>query len=152
MVNNTPRPLFTPQKDQVPILQVGGWGPGPIWTGRTSRPHRDSIPDRPARSQSLYWLSYPVDCSAGSNKKFRINGLGSRCWRRCIHTGIHVGYIPDTHGGWQSKSFTKMWRPSQWDLCSCRAERIQQQNSGYQPRQRWAKNNVLDSLKTTDHK
>jgi hypothetical protein len=24
-----------------------------------SRPHRDSIPDRPARSQSLYRLSYP---------------------------------------------------------------------------------------------
>jgi hypothetical protein len=25
-----------------------------------SRPHRDSIPDRPARSQSLYRLSYPA--------------------------------------------------------------------------------------------
>jgi len=24
-----------------------------------SRPHRDSIPDRPARSESLYQLSYP---------------------------------------------------------------------------------------------
>ena len=32
-------------------------GPGPVWTGRKSRPHRDSIPDRPARSQSLYRLS-----------------------------------------------------------------------------------------------
>ena len=38
---------------------IGGWvGPGPVWTGRKSRPHRDSIPDRPARSQSLYRLSY----------------------------------------------------------------------------------------------
>ena len=26
--------------------------PGPVWTGGKSRPHRDSIPDRPARSQS----------------------------------------------------------------------------------------------------
>jgi len=26
--------------------------PGSIWTGGKSRPHRDSIPDRPARSQS----------------------------------------------------------------------------------------------------
>jgi hypothetical protein len=25
-----------------------------------SRPHQDSIPDRPARSQSLYGLSYPA--------------------------------------------------------------------------------------------
>ena len=25
-------------------------GPGPVWTGEKSRPHRDSIPDRPARS------------------------------------------------------------------------------------------------------
>ena len=29
-------------------------GPGPVWTGGKSRPHRDSIPDRPARGQSLY--------------------------------------------------------------------------------------------------
>ena len=28
--------------------------------GIESRPHRDSIPDRPARSQSLYRLSYPA--------------------------------------------------------------------------------------------
>ena len=30
-----------------------------MWTGGKSRPHRDSIPVRPARSQSLYRLSYP---------------------------------------------------------------------------------------------
>ena len=34
--------------------------PGPIWTGGKSRPHRDSILDRPAHSQSLYRLSYPA--------------------------------------------------------------------------------------------
>jgi len=32
---------------------------GPVWTDGKSRPHRDSIPDRPGRSQSLYQLSYP---------------------------------------------------------------------------------------------
>ena len=32
---------------------TGGGGPQGC-----SRPHRDSIPDRPARGQSLYWLSY----------------------------------------------------------------------------------------------
>jgi len=39
-----------PRKDPVPILQEAGWAPGPVWTGGKSRPHRDSIPDRPARS------------------------------------------------------------------------------------------------------
>jgi len=44
----------------VPILQEAGWALGPVWTGGKSRPHRDSIPDHPSRSQSLYRLSYPV--------------------------------------------------------------------------------------------
>jgi len=51
---------FPPWKDPVPILQKAGWAPGPVWTGGKSRPHRDSIPDLPARSQSLYQLSYPA--------------------------------------------------------------------------------------------
>ena len=50
MVSSTPRPHFTPGKDPVPILQEAGRAPGPVWTGGKSRPHRDSIPDRPARS------------------------------------------------------------------------------------------------------
>ena len=58
VVSSTPRPYFTSGKDPVPILQEAGWAPGPVWTGGNSRPHRDSIPDRPARSQSLYRLSY----------------------------------------------------------------------------------------------
>ena len=37
---------------------MNGWAPGPAWTGGKSRPLRDSIPDRPSRSQSLYRLSY----------------------------------------------------------------------------------------------
>ena len=60
VVSTTPRPHFTPSKDPVHILQEAGWAPGPVWMGGKSRPHRDSIPDRPARSQSLYRLSYPA--------------------------------------------------------------------------------------------
>ena len=63
MVSSTPRLHFTPGKDSVPIVQEAGWAPGPIWTGGKSRPHRDSIPDRPARSRSLYRLSYPAHSS-----------------------------------------------------------------------------------------
>jgi len=32
-VSVTPRPLFTPGKDPVPIVQEAGWAPGPVWTG-----------------------------------------------------------------------------------------------------------------------
>ena len=60
VVSSTPRPHFTPGKDPVPILQEAGWAPGSVWTGGKSRPHRDSIPDRPAPSQSLYRLNYPA--------------------------------------------------------------------------------------------
>ena len=60
VVSSKPRPHFNTGKDPVPILQEAGWSPGPVWTGGKSRPHLDSIPDRPARSQSLYRLSYPA--------------------------------------------------------------------------------------------
>ena len=33
VVSVTPRPLFTPEKDPVPILQETEWAPGPVWTG-----------------------------------------------------------------------------------------------------------------------
>jgi len=49
-----PRPLFTPGKDPVPIVQEAGWAPGPVWTGT----EKSRSPERPARSQSLYRLSY----------------------------------------------------------------------------------------------
>jgi len=60
VVSNTPRPHFTPGKDPVPILQEAGWAPGPVWTGAKSRPHRDSIPDRPALSRYTDWATRPT--------------------------------------------------------------------------------------------
>ena len=35
-VSVKPRPLFTPRKDPVPIVQEAGWAPGPVWTGAES--------------------------------------------------------------------------------------------------------------------
>jgi hypothetical protein len=54
------RPLSTSGKDRVPIVQETGWAPGTVWTG-VENLARTGIrsPDRPARSQSLYRLSYP---------------------------------------------------------------------------------------------
>ena len=54
------RPGHTLPPGKIPILQYAGWAPGPVLTSEKSRPHRDLIPDRPARIQSLYRLSYPV--------------------------------------------------------------------------------------------
>ena len=41
----------TSGKDPVPIVQEAGWTTGPARNGEKSRPHGDSIPDRPACSQ-----------------------------------------------------------------------------------------------------
>jgi hypothetical protein len=60
MIRVTPRPR--PEKG--PPVQEAGWTPGPGWTRRLEeksfRLYRDRprSPGRPARSQTLYWLSY----------------------------------------------------------------------------------------------
>jgi len=60
-VSVTPRPLFTPGKDLVPIVQEAGWAPGPVWTGAENvTPIGVWSPDCPARNQSLYRLRYPA--------------------------------------------------------------------------------------------
>ena len=47
------RPLFTPWKDPVPIVQEAGWTPGLVWTGAENLvPTGIRSPDRPALSQS----------------------------------------------------------------------------------------------------
>ena len=57
---STPRPgRFTPGKEPVPIVQEAGWAPGPVWTGAENlAPTVIRSPDRPARSEPLYRLSY----------------------------------------------------------------------------------------------
>ena len=60
VVSSRPLPYFMPGKDPVPIVQEAWWTPGPVWTGGKSRHTGIRSPDRPARSQSLYRLSYPA--------------------------------------------------------------------------------------------
>jgi hypothetical protein len=58
-VSVMPQPLSTPGKDPVLIVQEAGWAPGPVWTGAENLASTGiRSPDRPAHSQSLYWLSY----------------------------------------------------------------------------------------------
>jgi len=77
VVSSIPRPHFTPRKQPVPIVQEAGWASGPVWTDGKSRPLRDSIPDHPARSQSLYQLSYPAHASVVGDKENR-----KELWKR----------------------------------------------------------------------
>jgi hypothetical protein len=58
VVNITPRPLYPREKPGTHC--TGGWvGPGPVWTSaKNLAPNGIPSPDRPARSQSLYRLSY----------------------------------------------------------------------------------------------
>jgi hypothetical protein len=50
---------FTPATDTVRIVQEGGWAPGPVRTGAENLALTGiRSPDRPARSESLYRLSY----------------------------------------------------------------------------------------------
>jgi hypothetical protein len=71
-----PRPLFTPGKDPVLIVQEAGWATGPVfWTGAENlAPTGIQSPNRPARSQSLYRLSYP-DHSVVSGKLKNLDAL-----------------------------------------------------------------------------
>ena len=96
MVSSTPRPHFTQGKDPIPILQEAGWAPGPIWTGEKSRPHRDSIPDRPASSSvaiptelpdPLYYILVLL--------KYNINTVFSV--PLCIYTASTVDRLDSLH-------------------------------------------------------
>ena len=50
---------LTAGNELVPIVQEAGWAPGPVWTSAENlAPTGIRSPDRPARSESLYRLSY----------------------------------------------------------------------------------------------
>ena len=49
-----------PGNDPVPIVQEAGWETLPVWRGAENlAPIGIRSPDRPARAESLYRLSYP---------------------------------------------------------------------------------------------
>ena len=54
VVNATPLPLYTWEKDPVSIPQEAVWAPGPVWRGAENlapHPHQDLIPG-PSRSKT----------------------------------------------------------------------------------------------------
>ena len=90
-INVTPRPLITPGKDPVPIVQEAGWAPGPVWTGAENlAPTGFRSPDRPARSQSLYRLSYPAHLS--SVHTCTLSELLSSTTKLLVRNEVDCGY------------------------------------------------------------
>jgi len=110
-VSVTPRPLFTPGKDPVPIVQEAGWAPGTVRTGAENlAPTRIRSTDRPARSQSLYRLSYrgPSLCNKSLKHKHVAVLL---CWQYNSLTVLTVqqSYCVDSTTAslcWQYNSLT----------------------------------------------
>jgi len=61
VVNNTPRPLYSREREPVTIVQDARRAPATVWTGAESFVPSHGIHSavRPARSESKYRLSYP---------------------------------------------------------------------------------------------
>ena len=88
MVSSTPRPHFSLGKDPVPFLQEAGWAPGPVWKGGKSRLHRDSIPDRPARSSEAIPTELPVKRVEFVNDRISYRVMRD-CWCNIIVLNVH---------------------------------------------------------------
>ena len=114
MVSSTPRPHFTPGKDPVPILQEAGWAPGPVCTGGKSRPHRDSIPDRPARSSVAIPTELPGTGQEGRLKRHQC--ATSTILQNGRHSGLFIAtsyryMIMQPVVCVRCVTFTKRWSP-----------------------------------------
>jgi hypothetical protein len=96
-VSVTPRPLFTPGKDPVPIVQEAGWAPRPVWTGaKNLAPTGIRSPDRPARNQSLYRLRYPAHnilTTSQLNPRYYVPCNTQRKVQTCEQP-VYVYYLP----------------------------------------------------------
>ena len=73
-----PGRTLPPGKTRYPFYRRLGGPQGRSGRGGKSRPHRDSIPHRPARSQSLYRLSY-TDHNRNKYQEYFLGGKGGRC-------------------------------------------------------------------------
>ena len=58
-VNTSPWPLHARERDPVPFAKEAAWAAGQVWTGEENLAFTGiRSPNRPARSESLYRLSY----------------------------------------------------------------------------------------------
>jgi len=106
VVSRTPRPHFTPGKDPAPILQEAGWAPGPVWTGGKSRPNRDSIPDRPARSSVAIPTELPgPHCTKDTTQLLNCSDI---LYNNIIYLFTAIGLLPGGSGYFTCKQNMKL--------------------------------------------
>ena len=105
--------IYTPGKGPVPILQEAGWVPGPVWTVGKSCPHRDSIPDRQARSQSLYRLSYLAHTPTHTHTLIHTHSHTHSHTHTHTHTLTHTHSHTHTHTQLLQKISQGMVTPTQ---------------------------------------
>ena len=61
VVNAMPQPLYPRERDTESTVLQAGWAPEQVWTGAENlAPTGIRFPDRPACSELLYRLRYPV--------------------------------------------------------------------------------------------
>ena len=91
-----PRPLFTPGKDELSIVQEAGWALGPVWTGAENlAPTRIRSSDRPPRTQSLYRLCYLAHRKSSWHPLNRRLGA-AQSWSGCYSEEKHHLPLPGT--------------------------------------------------------
>jgi hypothetical protein len=106
-VSVTPRPLFTPRKDSVPIVQEAGWAPGLVWIGAENpASHRDPRTIQPVASCYTDYGTRPTICfivfkkSSNSLTKSERHSsdsvLGSSFkWMHVYHLRVyHICFLP----------------------------------------------------------
>jgi len=113
-----------PGKDPISILHEAGWTPGPVWMGGKSRPHRDSIPDRPARSPSAFKYELCLDLPIIG----RLAILVSIYLHTKLLSSADCGAAENLHGpqhrcehiiSRKAKNFRVVSKPlSTWSLCT----------------------------------
>ena len=86
----------TARKDPVPIVQEAGWAPEPVWTDGKSRPHRDSIPDRPARSSVAIPTELPGQVSRLQAVYIYISSRLTYCLRGVFNNDLSAAMLNST--------------------------------------------------------
>ena len=80
---------FTPSKDSVPFVMEAGWVPLSVWTGAENFSSTGTrSPFRPARSESLYRLSYPGKLLVYMLTRWEVAGYHGRLlpgWVLCLN-------------------------------------------------------------------
>jgi hypothetical protein len=84
-----PGRTLPPGKTRYPFYRRLGGPPGPVWTCGKSRLHRDSIPDRPARSSEAIPTELPVKRVEFVNDRVSYIVLRGR-WCNVIVLNVHA--------------------------------------------------------------